>query len=235
MLTCFLPCRRGSQRVVNKNTRAFAGHEDGLLGIKLRQLMEVECDEIVVSSNDELVLDISRRVLASGRRKFRVLERPDELGSNTTSTDELIRYVPQLVDDGDVLWTHVTSPFVGPALYERAIADYYAALQQGTHDSLAAATLRQTFMWNDKGPVNYDRSKERWPRTQTLEQWWEINSAIFIAPIATYRELGDRIGERLLLWELDELAGMEIDREPQFHACEELMKAGVVTAAGCPA
>ena len=34
----FLPCRAGSTRVPEKNTRPFAGHGGGLLGVKLDQL-----------------------------------------------------------------------------------------------------------------------------------------------------------------------------------------------------
>ena len=33
----FLPTRKGSERVVNKNTRTFAGVEGGILKIKLQQ------------------------------------------------------------------------------------------------------------------------------------------------------------------------------------------------------
>ena len=43
MLTLFLPCRRGSERVANKNTRPFADHPGGLLGVKLDQLEALPC------------------------------------------------------------------------------------------------------------------------------------------------------------------------------------------------
>lgn len=34
----FLPTRKGSERVKNKNTRPFAGDEGGLVEIKIKQL-----------------------------------------------------------------------------------------------------------------------------------------------------------------------------------------------------
>ena len=58
----FVPCRRGSERVPDKNTRVFAGHTGGLLGLKLDQLEGVEVDEIVIDSNDPVVLDRLPRV-----------------------------------------------------------------------------------------------------------------------------------------------------------------------------
>lgn len=57
----FLPCRKGSQRVPNKNTRSFAGIEGGLLRIKLEQLLACKkIDKIYLSSDDEVVLNIGR-------------------------------------------------------------------------------------------------------------------------------------------------------------------------------
>ena len=36
----FLPTRKGSERVKNKNTRTFAGIEGGLMANKIRQLLD---------------------------------------------------------------------------------------------------------------------------------------------------------------------------------------------------
>ena len=61
-IVAFLPCRAGSQRVPHKNTRRFGDHEDGLVGIKLEQLVACESiDEIVLSTNDEAVLAIGHQ------------------------------------------------------------------------------------------------------------------------------------------------------------------------------
>ena len=41
-------------------------------------------------------------------KKIRVLIRPDELASSALLLD-LIKYVPEVMPDGHILWTHVTS------------------------------------------------------------------------------------------------------------------------------
>jgi CMP-N-acetylneuraminic acid synthetase len=57
----FLPCRKGSQRVPNKNTRPFAGVDGGLLRIKLEELLKAKLiDKIILSSNDAEVLQIGK-------------------------------------------------------------------------------------------------------------------------------------------------------------------------------
>ena len=60
-ISCFLPCRKGSERVLNKNTRKFAGYEFGLTEIKLNQLLKTQLiDEIVLSTNDESIIEYAR-------------------------------------------------------------------------------------------------------------------------------------------------------------------------------
>ena len=52
-MTIFLPCRLGSERIPQKNTKTFAGVKGGLLKVKLSTLLKVPAiDSIVVSTND---------------------------------------------------------------------------------------------------------------------------------------------------------------------------------------
>ena len=112
MISVFLPCRSGSKRVPKKNTRTFAGREDGLIGIKIEQLSKAKLiNRIIVSTDDEVVIECIEKL----RVKIDNLEldrRPKHLALDTTSTDELISYVPDVIKEGHVLWTHVTSPFI---------------------------------------------------------------------------------------------------------------------------
>ena len=54
-VTVFLPMRKGSQRIKNKNIRDFSGIKGGLSFIKISQLLKVESiSRIVISTDDEL-------------------------------------------------------------------------------------------------------------------------------------------------------------------------------------
>jgi CMP-N-acetylneuraminic acid synthetase len=224
-ITAFLPCRAGSQRVPHKNTRPFAGEADGLLGIKLGHLLATpEIDEVVLSTNDPLVIAIGERHLGPAAGRLRIDLRPDELCSSATSTDEVIGYVPRIITEGHVLWTHVTSPFYDAPEYSAAIAAYRAALAAGTHDSLMGVLELRTFMWGPEGPINYDRNVEKWPRTQTLPPLYEVNSSIFIADLAIYRDRQDRIGARPLLHPVSKDKTIDVDWEEDFLLAAELWK-----------
>ncbi|MDB5416149.1 MAG: hypothetical protein JWR10_4484 [Rubritepida sp.] len=224
-LTAFLPCRAGSQRVPHKNTRPFAGETEGLLGIKLRQLLETpEIDLVLLSTNDPLVIEIGERHAASAEGRLRIDRRPDHLCSAATLTDELITYVPGVIPSGDVLWTHVTSPFFDGAEYASAIAAYHAAIAAGTHDSLMGVMALHSFIWNEAGPLNYDRDVEKWPRTQTLPPLYDVNSSVFIANVEIYRGRQDRIGEKPLLHIVPKKKTLDVDWEDDFALAAELWR-----------
>ncbi|MCR0982003.1 acylneuraminate cytidylyltransferase family protein [Roseomonas populi] len=224
-VTAFLPCRAGSQRVPHKNTRPFADRQDGLLGIKLEQLLACAAIEsVVLSTNDPEVEAIAAPFVARAGGKLRMDRRPDHLCSSSTSTDEVIAYLPSIIPEGDVLWTHVTSPFFGAADYAAAIGAYRGARGAGTHDSLMGVTELRTFIWDAKGAVNYDRAVEKWPRTQTLTPLYEVNSAIFIADAETYRARGDRIGAAPLLHAIPKDKTVDVDWEEDFVIAAELWR-----------
>lgn len=213
----FLPCRRGSQRVPNKNTRSFAGIEGGLLRIKLAQLLESKnIDKIYLSSDDDIVLEIGASM---NDKRIIIDRRPDFLCQSSTSTDDLINYVPELIkDDATILWTHVTSPFLNAKTYDKMLEKYYTLLSE--YDSLMAVNKLQTFIWDKKGSINYDRKNEKWPRTQTLESLYEVNSGAFIADRNVYIKKLDRIGSNPYLYVLSKMESFDIDWEDDFKMAE---------------
>ena len=217
----FLPMRAGSERVPDKNTKPFAGINGGLCRIKIEQLMK--CDlikNIFVSTNDPKVLEISSMF---NSKKIKVIHRPEELSLSSTSTDELIKYVPEIMPEGHILWTHVTSPFIGPNIYNQIIETYFRNL--GHNDSLMTVTKLQKFIWHDGAPINYDRDVEKWPRTQTIEPFWEVNSGAFLATKSIYQDRLDRIGESPFLFPLRDETAFDIDWLPDFSLAEALFQA----------
>jgi CMP-N-acetylneuraminic acid synthetase len=214
----FLPMRKGSQRVKNKNIKDFSNIKGGLTFIKITQLLKSKnISTIIVSTNDEEVKSIA---LSFNDERIIIDNRPEKLASSDTSTDDLIKYVLSIVKNDIVLWTHVTSPFVSEEFYDDMIKKYFENI--GNYDSLMSVTKIQKFLWNNKKPINYDKSKEKWPRTQTLEPVYEVNSGAFIADIEVYKNLNDRVGKKPFLYELSEKKAFDIDWEDDFEIAEIL-------------
>lgn len=212
----FVPMRKGSDRVKNKNSRNFAGISGGLCFIKISQLLKVRSiSRIVISTNDNEIKEIARSFKSD---RLIIDERSEELSSSQTSTDDLVNHVPKIITSGVVLWTHVTSPFIDERAYENIVNQYFCNLK--TNDSLMSVTKVQKFFWNHKGPLNYNKLYEKWPRTQTLEPIFEVNSGAFVANIKIYKEFSDRIGNNPLLYTIDEREAFDVDWEFDFEIAE---------------
>jgi CMP-N-acetylneuraminic acid synthetase len=227
----FLPCRKGSERVPRKNIRQFGPFEHGLIEIKLGQLLSCAAvDRVVLSTNDDEILVLANSLVAGER--LVVHPRDDALSSSATSTDDLIAHAASLIvplsAHSHILWTHATSPFVTAIHYEEIISEYLNGLEEG-HDSLMTTTPLHSFLWSNAGPLNYDRTLEKWPRTQTLEPIQEVNSAAFIAPASVYTEYSDRIGAHPRLYPMSRFVAMDIDWEEDFIIAEQLLAQGLAT------
>ncbi|MDD4864939.1 MAG: acylneuraminate cytidylyltransferase family protein [Alishewanella agri] len=225
-VSVFLPCRKGSERVPKKNIKPFAGIQHGLVELKLQQLLSCEAiDEVVLSTNDEEILAFAATL---GQKKLRIHKRVDSLCTSSTSTDALVAHAVELIPDGHILWTHVTSPFINAVVYGQIIEQYFNSLERG-YDSLMTTTLIHGFLWNAQEPINYDRNKEKWPRTQTITPVHEINSGVFLSGAENYRELDDRIGKKPYLYPLNKITAHDIDWHEDFIIAEAIAQNGLAS------
>jgi CMP-N-acetylneuraminic acid synthetase len=221
----FLPCRKGSERVPKKNIKRFAGFKHGLIEIKLKQLIDSKnIDAIYLSTNDDEILDYAASL---NNEKIVLHKRLEGLSSSQTSTDQLVAHALDLIKEGEILWTHVTSPFLTAQTYDQIIGKYFDVKNKG-FDSLMTTNLIHGFLWNQNNPINYDREKEKWPRTQTLVPLHEINSAVFLANAKIYKNHDDRIGNTPFLYPLDKIQGFDIDWEDDFNIAQAILQAGLV-------
>lgn len=220
-LSVFLPVRKGSERVENKNTRKFADFDGGLLQLKLEQLITVkELDEILISTNDERSMEIAE-FYKKRSEKIKTVERPDELGRSETNLSDLIRYAGEICSSEDILWTHVTSPFFNAGLYSEAIQKYLQALQE-EFDSLVTGRKYNEFLFEVKSKkIVNNHSALTWPRTQDLDDCFELNNAVFMASAALFKK-GDRIGRNPFFMTTGKIASLDIDDEEDFKIAESV-------------
>ena len=218
----FLPTRKGSERVKNKNTRPFADIEGGLVENKIKQLLSTKhIDEILFSSNDEMCIAISEKYTSDSR--LRIIPRPNELCLSTTNLQDLICYVPTITNADHILWGHVTTPLVEAKVYDTAIEQYLSKIIKG-YDSLVSVKELKNFLLNQEGKLVNNTTNIPWPRTQDLEPLYEINHAIFLAKRSVYTEQKNRIGQKTLLYIMDEIHSKDIDWEEDFKIAEIMYK-----------
>ena len=220
MISVFLPTRKGSERVINKNTRNFNNIVGGLLFLKLNELLKSELiDEIILSTNDSESIEIASKFNSS---KIIINERPEELAQSNTSLLDLVAYVPTVCNHPNILWTHVTSPFIEASDYDKMIETFFNQLQFG-YDSLMTVKAIKNFVWDEKLKDIVNRvNDEKWPRTQDLKVLFEIDSAAFINSKEMYLSHKNRIGQNPFLYELSGIKGFDIDWQDDFNLAEQL-------------
>lgn len=218
----FLPTRKGSERVQNKNTRTFAGIKGGLIENKIKQLLNTRnIDEIILSTNDEACIEIADKYTSDVRLK--IIPRPEELCLSSTNLQDLICYVPTITDAEHILWGHVTTPMANAKEYDKGIELYLSKLSNG-YDSLVGVTELKNFLLNKQGRLINNNTDIPWPRTQDLEPLYEINHTMFLAKREVYTEQKNRIGKKPLLHVMDEIHSFDIDWEDDFTIAEMLYK-----------
>lgn len=218
----FLPTRKGSERVKNKNTRPFAGIEGGLVENKLRQLLAAKLiDEIIFSSNDDTCMEVASQY--GGDSRLKIIPRPEELCLSSTNLQDLICYVPTITDADHILWGHVTTPLAGAEQYDAGIKLYLEKLEEG-YDSLVGVTELRNFLLNKEGKLINNTTPIPWPRTQDLEPLYEINHTMFLAKREVYEKQRNRIGKKPMLYVMDELHSFDIDWPDDFVIAEMMYK-----------
>lgn len=219
----FLPTRKGSQRVKNKNTRTFAGIEGGLLEVKLLQLLECQnIDEIILSTNDEECIGIATKFLNKDTR-LKLDKRPDHLCLDTTNLQDLIEYVPTITDGDHILWGHVTTPIAGAEEYDKAVELYLSKLSDGI-DSLISVVELKNFLLDKKGKLINNSTDLPWPRTQDLDSLYEINHVMFMAKREIYQKNKNRIGDVPIIHIMDKIKSFDIDWQEDFEIAEMIYK-----------
>lgn len=218
----FLPTRKGSERIKNKNTRPFAGIEGGLVENKLEQLLAIKLiDEIIFSSDDEVSIAIAQKY--KDDRRLKIIPRPEELCLSSTNLQDLICYVPTITCAEHILWGHVTTPLVGAEQYDEGIRLYLDNLDKG-YDSLVGVKELKNFLLDKTGKLINNTANIPWPRTQDLVPLYEINHTIFLAKREVYTEQKNRIGSKPMLHVMDEIHGFDIDWPDDFVIAEMLYK-----------
>ena len=213
----YLPTRKGSERVKNKNTRNFAGIEGGLVENKLNQLLATKfIDEIIFSSNDDTCITVAEKYKDN---RLKIIERPTELCLSSTNLQDLICYVPTITDADHILWGHVTTPLCGADQYDASIKLYLEKLDEG-YDSLVGVTELKNFLLNKEGKLINNTTDIPLPRTQDLEALYLINHTMFLAGREVYIEQKNRIGQKPLLHVMDEIHSFDIDWPDDFIIAE---------------
>lgn len=202
-LIAIIPVRAGSRRLKNKNVAPFAG--TNLLVNKINQLKQVmEIDEIYVSSDSDNMLEMAQM------HGVKTHKRDPEYCDETSKTfGEVVSHICESVTGEDILWATCTAPLISGQHYSKAIPLYYQGLKEG-YDSLISLEEFKRYVWDEKGPLNYQFGLKHVP-SQQLPSLFFVTDGILLAPRKKMIEWNYFHGPNPYRFFLDKRASVDID------------------------
>ena len=173
-ISALLPMKGNSERVPNKNIKAFGG---GLLfhAVADSLLSSKYIDQLVINTDSE---EISCEAKSKYGEKVKIIERPKSIQGDYVSMNEIIKHDIDVLGEEHFLQTHSTNPMLKTKTIDLAVEKYFDAIKNG-FDSLFSVTKLQTRLYDVNGkPVNHNPNELR--RTQDLDPLFEENSNFFI-------------------------------------------------------
>jgi len=210
-LVAVVPVRQGSERVKNKNFKAFGGAN--LLELKLAKLKQVPgIDAIVVNTDSDRAIEIADRF---GVGHFR---REPYYASSECINSEHWRNLAETTQADYVMHTLCTSPLIALDTYAKVVEASRRHMTGGEYDSVNTVRAVKKFLWMDGKPINYAIGQS--PNSQNLPDVVSLTFGISIISRELMIARGNVVGLRPLFYPLDEIESVDIDTDLEFEFAE---------------
>lgn len=217
-VSVIIPVREGSSRVKSKiNLPIF--EKMSLLEWKIDQLLKIQKpNRIVVSSNSENVKAVSKNM------GIEYHERDDYLSVGHEATfSEVITGIVADIQTEHFAWITVVVPLMSPSEYKKAFELYVNKITSGDeHDSLIAVNLLKDYLWNEKGPLNYQADKFH-TISQQLPNIYRVTNGLYMSSKSQTLELGYFMGPNPYKYVVSKLAGIDIDEWEDYEFARGLL------------
>lgn len=216
-----IPARGGSKRLPRKNVLNLCGKP--LISYSIEAgLKSKYIDKVIVSSDDEEILNISSKLRAE------TIKRPDELSSDTATTFDAIKHTIDNVEKYDyVVLLQPTSPLRNEKHIDEAIefleekkASAIISVCEVEHSPLWSNTLPKNGSMN-----NFLKEEVLNKRSQDLEKYYRLNGAIYICRTdLLLKEKSFFLKEDIFAYIMAKKYSIDIDEDIDFKIAEIFMK-----------
>jgi CMP-N-acetylneuraminic acid synthetase len=209
-----IAAKGNSQRVPGKNTREFHNGKS-LLDIKIEQLKRIEeIDAIVVSSNDEGILNTARK------NGCLTQHRPEYFCKDDVKINHVYSYMayemPEQCDT--IVFANVTNPLVSDETIKACIEKH-----KGFNHNVTTTTWLREFLFYEYRPVNFDIKIQ--PRSQDLPNSYQtLNFAISVIGKKEMCMSSSVLGKYPVLFPISDIEAVDVDTELDFEFAQMLYK-----------
>ncbi len=212
----FIPLRKGSKGIPNKNKRKMVGRP--LFTWVLGEAVFSNLDEVYIYTDDENIIEFINKEY-HWTNKVKALLRSEESASDEASTEfAMLEFCESINYDFDVFCLlQATSPFT----QRQDINACFEKLNKG-FDAVLTVVNTHRFLWNEKGEaLNYNPFKR--PRRQDFEGLLVENGAVYTTTKASLQKHKNRLGDKVAVIKMSEDSLQEIDTESDWIAVESLL------------
>lgn len=216
-----IPARGGSKRLPRKNILDLCSKP--LISYSIEAGVRSEyIDKVVVSSDDEEILTISKKY------KAETILRPKELANDTATTFDAIKHTIENIERYDyIVLLQPTSPLRNEKHINEAIelleekkADAIVSVCEMDHSPLWSNTLDESLSMD-----SFLRDEVLNKRSQDLEKYYRLNGAIYICKTEKLLEgKSFFLQENIFAYKMDRKSSIDIDEEIDFKMADILMK-----------
>lgn len=218
-IIAIIPARGGSKGVPGKNIRSLAGLP--LIAHSIQDCTESQLvDRVYVSTDDPAIAEVSVQYGAE------IIYRPAELAGDTASSESALIHAVNEIEHAGVMpklivFLQCTSPLRSGTDIDRAISQ----LRDENSDSLLSVSPNHRFIWErvdgDATSINYDYRNRK--RRQDMNPQYMENGSIYVFKPWVLKELNNRLGGKISLYEMSEEQSWEIDSIADFEYIEFLL------------
>ncbi|MEN4045781.1 acylneuraminate cytidylyltransferase family protein [Sulfurimonas sp. NWX367] len=220
-----IPARGGSKRLPRKNVLDLAGKP--LISWSIEAAKQSKyIDEVVVSSDDDEVLNIAKEQNAS------IMKRPVKLATDTATTFEVVEH---LIKNFEKQYTYIillqpTSPLRKSEDIDKAIeflhtknADAVISVCEMEHSPLWSNTLPK-----DKSMATFLHKEILNKRSQDLETYYRLNGSIYIIKVAKLLEKKSFfLKDNIYAYVMDQKKSIDIDTKLDLEIANYLLSKSI--------
>jgi len=221
-----IPARGGSKGIPRKNVRLLAGKP--LIAHTIEQALEAESiTRTIVSTDDQEIASVSAEYGAE------VVKRPVELATDSATSESAVKHTLEYLKEREgyksnlVVFLQCTSPVRISQDIDQAVQ----LLLDEDADSLVSVTPWHGLNWiRDNGEaksVTFDYRNR--PRRQDMRPEFRENGSIFIFKPWVLYELNNRLGGKIVLFEMNPWTRFEADTLEDFALCEWILQNEIYT------
>lgn len=221
MNIAFIPIRKGSKGIINKNRKIL--YDKPLFHFTLiSALNSKQVDKVILATDDDELIENFDFSTFDNSNKLELYRRLDENATDSSTTESvMLEFITakNLSSSDNFLLVQATSPLTT----SDDISNIILKFKSSDYDSILSVVKNAGFFWNSNGiSLNYDwRSR---PRRQDIDlETYKENGALYISSIGKIIKTKNRLNGNIGFFVMKDYQELDIDDISDFDKANRIL------------